>query len=143
MICSNVRTINLSSARVVKQSDSIGNAEGRSSGTRSDMRFSEKLSARLRQVGISRQAYPVWVSLLWRGVLLGTALFLSLSDDRYQNLRHNLIAYLVALVWSYYDGAITHRRWSLAWFEGLLLYLVAVAIANLLSLTIAHPIVAA
>lgn len=106
------------------------------------MRFSEKLSARLRQVGVSRQAYPVWASLLWRGALLGATVFLSLTDDRYQNLRRNLIAYIVAFVWSYDDGAIARRRWSMAWFEGLLLYLVGVAFANLLSLAIAYPIMA-
>ena len=78
--------------------------------------------------------------MLWRGALLGATLFLSLTDDRYENLRHNLIAYIVALVWSYYDGAIANRRWWMAWFEGLLLYLVAVAFANLLSLAIGYPI---
>jgi hypothetical protein len=106
------------------------------------MRFSEQFSARLRQVGISRQAFPVWASLLWRGALLGATLLLSLTDDRYVNLRHNLIAYIVALVWSYYDGVLAHRRLSMAWFEGLLLYLAAVAIANLLNLAIVYPIVA-
>lgn len=90
---------------------------------------------------MSRQAWPLWASFLWRGGLLGAGLFLSLTDDRHQNLRHNLIAYIVALVWSYYDGVIIRRRWSIAWFEGFLLYLLAVAVANLLSLTTSFPVV--
>jgi hypothetical protein len=105
------------------------------------MRFSEQLSTRLRQVGISRQAFPVLASLLWRGALLGATLLLLITDDRYQNLRHHVVAYIVALVWCYYDGVIAYRRWSLAWFEGLLLYLVAVAIANLVNLTIVYRMV--
>lgn len=92
------------------------------------------LSEKLREIGISRQAYPVWLAMLWRGPLLGTTLLLVLSDDRYRNLRLNLAAYIVAMVWCYYDGMFSRRRWGIAWFEGVLLYVVAVCFANLLGL---------
>lgn len=98
------------------------------------------LETRLRQVGISRETWPVFGAILWRGALLGTALFLSLTGDPDQNLRHNFISYIVALVWCYYDGTFARGRWSIAWFEGLLLHLIGVAVGNLLALLLGNPL---
>ena len=98
------------------------------------------LETKLREVGLGKESWPIVGSFLWRGALLGTALFLSLTDDPGQNLRHNLISYIVALVWCYYDGAAAHRRWSVAWLEGLLLHLIGVAVGNLLTLIFGSPL---
>lgn len=101
------------------------------------------LATRLRQAGLTREAWLIGVSVLWRGALLGTVLFLSLTDDPDRNLKHNLISYIVAMVWCYYDGAFSRRRWLLAWFEGVLLHLAGVGFGNLLALVFGNPVIPA
>lgn len=99
------------------------------------------LETKLREVGLGRETLPVFGTIFWRGILLGTALFLSLTDDPDQNLRHNFISYIVALVWCYYDGIFARDRWSAAWLEGLFLHLIGVAVGNLLTLIVGNPLI--
>lgn len=80
-------------------------------------------------------------TILWRGVLLGTALFLIIGDDPSRNLRYNAVAYIIAVIWSYYDGLIARRRWPISGIEGLLLYGTIVGFGNLLVLLFGSPII--
>lgn len=98
------------------------------------------LMSRLRQVDLSSDTWPIVAGVLWRGALLGSVLFLSLTDDSDRNLRHNFISFIVAMVWCYYDGALTRGRWSVAWIEGLALHFTGVGFASLLILLVGSPL---
>lgn len=99
------------------------------------------LETRLRQVGSDRETWPIYGSVLWRGILLGTVLFFSLTDDSARNLRHNVICYIVAVIWCYYAGTFARHRWSAAGLEGLLLHLIGVAAANMLALAFGNSLI--
>lgn len=90
--------------------------------------------------GLSRERSIVAARVLWRGALLGIALYLLLGDDPSVNLKLNGVSFIVAMVWSYYDGAFSRRRWSIAWSEGLIMHLAGVQVANILSLIVGHPL---
>jgi hypothetical protein len=78
--------------------------------------------------------------MMWRATLIGVVLYLSLSDDRYLNLQRNLVAYIVAFVWCYYDGVLAKHRWSIAWIEAVFLHLMVVQIGNLLTFAFGSPL---
>lgn len=90
----------------------------------------------LRETGLQEQSLRAAGTVLWRGVLLGTLLVLLIGSDPSVNLRLNIASYLVALIWSYYDGVFLKRAWSIAWIEGIFLHLAAVQFGNLLSLVL-------
>jgi hypothetical protein len=94
----------------------------------------------LARVGLTAEGVQAAGVLVWRALLIGTALYLSLSEDRYVNLQRNLIAYIVAFVWCYYDGLLVKRRWSLAWIEAILLHLLVVQVGNILSFVFGDPL---
>jgi len=77
--------------------------------------------------------------LAWRTGLLGIGLFLVLTDDPSRNLRMNVLAYVVALVWCRYDGALSHGRWGAAAFEAIVWYIASVGFARLLLLLLGEP----
>lgn len=79
--------------------------------------------------------------LAWRTGLLGIGMFLVLTDDPLRNLRLNAIAYLVALVWCRYDGAVSRGRWGAAALEAIVWYLAAVSFARMLVLLFGDPLV--
>lgn len=78
--------------------------------------------------------------LAWRTGLLGLGMYLVLTDDPTRNLRLNALAYVVALVWCRYDGALSRGRWGAAAFEAVIWYLAAVAFARMLVLLIGDPL---
>lgn len=97
------------------------------------------LRRQLDRVGLTSRGMHAALIVLWRGFLLGCALYLALGADQGANLRLNLISYIVALVWSYYDGVIAKCRWSVAAVEGILLHLTAVQVGSLLSILLGMP----
>lgn len=90
----------------------------------------------LRETGLQEQSLRAAGTVLWRGVLLGAFLALSIGAEPSENLRFNIASYLVALIWSYYDGVFSKRAWSLAWIEAIFLHLAAVQFAKLLILAL-------
>lgn len=102
-----------------------------------------RLQQRLGDVGLTPkrlQAALVWFG---RGGLLGIVVYLANTPEAEFNLRLNLIIYIAAMVWSYYDGIFARRRWSLAWIEALVLCLVARQIARLLTALFESYLIAA
>jgi len=94
----------------------------------------------LRRVGLGPEGWPHARLLFWRGLLLGTALYLSLTSDPERNLRYNAIAFIAAYIWTYYDGLIVKQRWSLAWTEALFLHLLTVQFGKILILIFGSPL---
>lgn len=86
----------------------------------------------LKRIGLGPDAMRAAGTVIWRSVLLGVTLYLALTEDRGTNLRLNLIFYVIALVWSYYDGVVSKRRWHVAWAEAIFVYLAAVQFGRLL-----------
>ena len=95
---------------------------------------------RLQQAGISADTLCATGALLWRGVLLGTALYLLLGKDPEANLKLNGVSYIVALVWSYYDGMFARRVWSMAFVEAIFLHLLGIQVGNLLAAIFGNPL---
>lgn len=93
----------------------------------------------LERVGLTPASARAAAAMMWRATLIGIVLYLSLSDDRYLNLQRNLIAFIVAFVWCYYDGVLTKRRWSFAWIEAVFLHLMVVQVGNLLTFAFGSP----
>ncbi|WP_372921654.1 hypothetical protein [Roseovarius sp.] len=91
---------------------------------------------RLQQIGISADTG----ALMWRGVLLGTALYLLLGEDPEANLKLNGVSYIVAVVWSYYDGMFARRVWSMAFVEAIFLHLLGIQVGNLLAVIFGNPL---
>ena len=81
-------------------------------------------------------------TLIWRAVLLGTALFLMLGDNPDTNLKLNVAAYIAAVLWCFYDGVFARRRWSIAWLEAIFLHLAVIQVGNLLATIVGNPLVA-
>lgn len=79
--------------------------------------------------------------LLWRGTLLGTALYLLLGDNPTTNLKLNGASFFVAGLWSYYDGLYSKRTWVMASLEATMLHLLTVQVGNLLTVLFGHPLV--
>jgi len=100
------------------------------------MRVWGKVRSTLRETGLQEQSLRAAGTVLWRGVLLGAFLALIIGTDPSENLRLNIASYVVALIWSYYDGVFVKRAWSLAWIEAIFLHLAAVQFANLLILAL-------
>ena len=69
-----------------------------------NMRLLDGFRHGLERTGISADTIRATGALMWRGVLLGSALYLLLGEDPEANLKLNGVSYIVALVWSYYDG---------------------------------------
>lgn len=90
-----------------------------------------------------RQFESKWTPVLplaGRAVALGAALFFILTRDPGVNLRLNFAAFLVAAVWSHYNGIFGRRQVGMSGVEGLFVYLGAVAAANILSLLFGNPL---
>jgi len=94
--------------------------------------------------GLVERLRRIWTSaagaLVWRGVLLGTALYLLLGEDSVANLKLNGVSYIVALVWTYYDGTFARRIWSMAFVEAAFLHIFGVQVGNLLAAIFGNPV---
>jgi hypothetical protein len=95
---------------------------------------------RLQRTGISADTLRATGALMWRGVLLGTALYLLLGEDPEANLKLNGVSYIVAVVWSYYDGIYARRVWSMAFVEAIFLHLLGIQAGNLLAVIFGNPL---
>lgn len=95
---------------------------------------------RLQRTGISAGTLRATGTLMWRGVLLGTALYLLLGEDPEANIKLNGVSYIVAVVWSYYDGMFARRAWSMAFVEAIFLHLLGIQVGNLLAVTFGNPL---
>lgn len=100
------------------------------------IRFFSGVFDRLQQIRISADTG----ALMWRGVLLGTALYLLLGEDPEANLKLNGVSYIVALVWAYYDGMFARRIWSMAFVEAIFLHLLGIQVGNLLAAFFGNPL---
>jgi hypothetical protein len=90
-----------------------------------------------------RQFEINWADVLpivWRATLLGVGLFFVLTSNPVQNLVLNLATFLVAVVWSFYDGLFGRRQVGRACIEGIFLYLGAIGIANLMTILFGNPL---
>jgi hypothetical protein len=92
------------------------------------------------RVGVTPESMRVACAMIFRAFLIGTILYLSLTDDRYINLQRNFTAYIVALVWCYYDGFFARYRWSAAGIEAIVLHIMAVQVGNLLAFVFGSPL---
>jgi hypothetical protein len=72
----------------------------------------------------------------------GTALYLLIGSDPSVNLKLNGVSYIAAMIWCYYDGVFARRKWSVAWFEGLIMHLAGIQIGNILALIFGNPVLA-
>lgn len=95
---------------------------------------------RLQQAGISAATLHATGAQVWRGILLGSALYLLLGEDPEANLKLNGVSYIVAVVWSYYDGMFARRVWSMAVVEAIFLHLLGVQAGNLLAAFFGNPL---
>lgn len=105
-----------------------------------NVRFFDGLVERLQRTGISADTLRPTGALMWRGVLLGTALYLVLGEDPEANLKLNGVSYIVALVWAYYDGLFARRLWSMAFVEAIFLHILGVQVGNLLAAIFGNPL---
>ena len=105
-----------------------------------DTRFLDGLVERLQRTGNSADTLRATGALMWRGVLLGAALYLLLGEDPEANLKLNGVSYIVALVWSYYDGMFARRVWSMAFVEAIFLHLLGIQVGNLLAAIFGNPL---
>jgi len=94
----------------------------------------------LEQVGLNRHSMQGTGVLLLRGALLGSALYLALTEDPEINLRLNFIWYAVAVVWSYFDGVLRERSWGWALFEAVPVHLMGLQFGSLLVLIFSSPL---
>lgn len=106
----------------------------------SDTRHFTITVERLQQAGISADTLRTTGALMWRGVLLGSALYLLLGEDPEANLKLNGVSYIVAVVWSYYDGMFARRIWSVAFVEAIFLHLLGIQVGNLLAAIFGNPL---
>lgn len=105
-----------------------------------NMRLFDGFRHGLERTGISAATLHATGALMWRGVLLGAALYLLLGDDPEVNLKLNGVSYIVALVWSYYDGMFARRIWSMAFVEAIFLHLLGIQLGNLLAAIFGNPL---
>lgn len=105
-----------------------------------DTRLFGEFVERLQRTGISADTLHATGALMWRGVLLGTALYLLLGEDPEANLKLNGVSYIVAVVWSYYDGVFARRAWSMAFVEAIFLHLLGIQVGNLLAAIFGNPL---
>lgn len=94
---------------------------------------------RLKQVGIAATFHATG-ALMWRGVLLGTALYLLICEHPEVNLKLNGASYIVAIVWAYHDGMLARRIWSMAFVQAIVLQLLGVQVGNLLAAIFGIPL---
>jgi hypothetical protein len=94
---------------------------------------------------MDRRQQILWsyAAIIRRGAILGGAVFLLLTDDPNFNFQLNIISYVVALLWSYYNGTFACGRLSVAWLEGLIVHMIGVVTGNLLILIFGSPLTAA
>lgn len=104
------------------------------------IRFFSGIFDRLQQVGISATTLRATGALMWRGVLLGSALYLLIGENPEANLKLNGVSYIVAVVWSYYDGMFARRIWSMAFVEAIFLHLLGIQVGNLLAAFFGNPL---
>lgn len=100
----------------------------------------ENLRDCLKRLDLTPASARTATAIIWRAMLIGVVLYVSLSDDRYLNLQRNLVAFIVAFVWCYYDGLFARRRWSAVWIEAVLLHLIVVQTGNLLAFAFGSPL---
>lgn len=104
------------------------------------LRLLEGRVNQLQRTGISADTIRATGALMWRGVLLGSALYLLLGEDPEANLKLNGVSYIVALVWSYYDGMFARRIWLIAFVEAIFLHLLGIQVGNLLATFFGNPL---
>ncbi len=107
----------------------------------SNARLLGGIVARLAETRIRSENLGATGRLMWRAVLLGTALYLMLGDDPDANLKLNGVSYIVAVIWVYYDGVFAKRMWSIAWLEAIFLHLAGMQVGNLLAAIFGNPLV--
>lgn len=96
--------------------------------------------AKLYGKGLQADSLKAAGELIWRGVLLGTVLYLVLGENPDANLKLNAVSYIVAAIWAYYDGIFAKRMWLMAFFEAIFLHLAAVQVGNFLALLFGNPL---
>lgn len=69
----------------------------------------------------------------------GPSAYLALVDDPAAKLKLTLMTYLLAVMWSYFDGVLSRRTLEIAWFEGVLLYLAAIQVGRSIRLMLGEP----
>lgn len=104
------------------------------------MRPSDNILRRLAETGLHQGGLAAAGKLMWRAVLLGTALYLILGNDPDANLKLNGVSYIAAVVWSYYDGVFAKRMWSIAFLEAIFLHLAGIQAGNLLATIFGNPL---
>ena len=104
------------------------------------MRLLDGFRHGLERTGISADTIRATGALMWRGVLLGSALYLLLGEDPEANLKLNGVSYIVALVWSYYDGMFARRIRLIAFVEAIFLHLLGIQVGNLLAAFFGNPL---
>lgn len=105
-----------------------------------NMRLLDGFRHGLERTGISADTIRASGALMCRGVLLGSALYLLLGEDPEANLKLNGVSYIVAVVWSYYDGMFARRVWSMAFVEAIFLHLLGIQVGNLLAVIFGNPL---
>ncbi|WP_230532078.1 hypothetical protein [Microvirga roseola] len=63
---------------------------------------------------------------------LGLLLYSLLPPDLERTPRSSLFAHVAALVWSYYDGAVSQGRWTASLIEGAVLFVLGFQFCGLL-----------
>lgn len=102
--------------------------------------MNSKFVERLQRTGISVDTLRTTGAMMWRGVLLGSVLYLLLGEDPEANLKLNGVFYIVAVVWSYYDGIFARRVWWIAFVEAIFLHLLGIQVGNLLAAMFGNPL---
>ena len=98
---------------------------------------------KLQETGLQSASIHAAGLLIWRAVLLGTALYLMIASDADANLKLNGVFYIAAVIWTYYDGVIAKRIWPMAFLEAIFLHLIGVQVGNLLAAIFGNPVIGA
>lgn len=105
------------------------------------MKFVRKSRGRLNAVGLTSDGLSRAGILVLRGAALGIVLYLALTPHPDFNLTLNVVLFGFACVWSYHDGVIFKRVWQICWIEGLIVYLAAIQVGNLMLVVFGAPTV--
>lgn len=98
---------------------------------------------KLKDVGLTKGSINAAAKVMLRAVLLGTFLYLILTDDPDLNLKLNILPYIIAVVWSYFDGVFAKRQWKISFLEAVFIYIGAVQFGRMLSFTFGNPLLGA
>ena len=97
------------------------------------------LQRAIDRLGPGSRGFHAARDLILRAILLGGLLYLALVDDPIANLKLNLLTFIFAVLWCYFDGVLSRRVLPIACLEGLLLYLAAIQVGRLIMLLFGEP----